>query len=129
MHTFKITILIILLLSIIIVSGLYSFNTLETSSKKIENQLVEVENSTLSEDWEKAKSWMDSVNSNWKTTSKAWTILIDNDEIDYIDESLSKMDKYILVKDKSMALAEIATLQLYIKHIPDKESFNIKNIL
>jgi hypothetical protein len=83
----------------------------------------------VSGDWGNAKARIASVNSDWKSTSKIWTALIDHIEIDNIDASLSKMEKYISVKDTSMALAEIATLQLFIRHIPEKEAFNLKNIL
>lgn len=129
MHTLKVTISIFLILGIIILAGLISFHILDSSSRKIQNQLVEVEKNTAAGDWEKAKAALNSVNQNWEKTSKVWTALIDHIEIDNIDESLSKMEKYILVKDTSMALAELSTLKLFIKHIPDKESFNLENIL
>jgi hypothetical protein len=129
MHTLKITISILLLLIIIIGLGLFSFSFLESSSKVIENQLVEVENNTYSGDWVKAGAWINSVKSNWASTSRIWTALIDHAEIDNIDTALAKMEKFILVKDSSMTLSEIATLKLLIKHIPDKEAFNLKNIL
>lgn len=129
MHTFKITAFILILLSIIIISGLFSLKTLETSSKKIEAQIKEVEINTISGNWEKAESRLTIINMDWKDTSKVWAAFIDHFEIDNIDTSLSKMEKYIYAKDTSMALAEIAALKQFIKHIPDMEAFSLKNIL
>jgi hypothetical protein len=129
MHTFKITASIALLLTIIIVSGIFSLKMLESSSKNIEQHLSLIESSTTSGDWAKSKSQLDLVNASWKKTSKVWTALIDHFEIDNIDTSLSKMEKYIYAKDTSMALAEIAALKQFIKHIPETEAFNLKNIL
>jgi uncharacterized membrane-anchored protein len=129
MQTLKFTASIGILLIIILVSGIFSLKILETTSRKIEIQLADVESNTKSGNWEKAESYLSSVNTNWKQTSKVWATLIDHLEIDNIDNSLSKTEKYIYAKDTSMALAEIAALKQYIRHIPDKEAFSLENIL
>jgi hypothetical protein len=38
------------------------------------------------------------------------------------------MKKYIEVKDRALALGEIANLKQYVKHIPQKETFNFRNV-
>jgi hypothetical protein len=129
MHTFKITATIIVLLSLIIVSGIFTLKVLNTSSKRIENQASAIENNTRSGNWEQAKAGLIALKKDWDKTSNVWSALIDHIEIDNIDASLTKMEKYIALKDTSPALAEAATLSQLIKHIPEKEAFNLKNIL
>ena len=129
MHTLKVSMLILFLLFLILASGIFSYHILETSAGKIENQLQEVEVNVFSGDWGKAKTQMELVDSDWKKTSKIWAAFIDHIEIDNIDTSLAKTEKYILSKDSSLFFAEIATLKLFIKHIPEKETLNLENIL
>lgn len=129
MHTYKIMGLILILLAIIIGASIFSSRTLASSSKRIENQVIEIQNSTKAGNWKKAESGLIAVKKDWNGTSDTWAALIDHIELDNIDESLSKMEKYIVVKDTSMALAEAATLGQLIKHIPEKDAFSLKNIL
>lgn len=129
MHTFKVSVIITVLLCIILVTGIIAYKTLSTTAEKMENHIVKIERSTTAQDWETAEKQISVAKNDWKDIEKVWSVLVDHFEIDNIDNTLSKIAKYIETKNVSMALAETATLRRYIKHIPEKEAFTLKNIL
>lgn len=128
MHTFKITSVIVVLLGLIIGFGLYSTHTLASSSKEMESKILDIEKSTKSGNWKEAAASLKSLKEDWKATSKTWTVLIDHFEIDNIDTTFSKIEKYIETKNTPLALAEVATARQYINHVPEMESLRLKNI-
>ncbi len=55
--------------------------------------------------------------------------LIHHQEMDRIEESVSKLHSYLHNRVSADAEAEIYNLKHFIKHIPEKEAFSIQNIL
>lgn len=128
-HTLKIIIFIFAIIAIITVSGLITHKALYSSSVDLENKLTSIENYTLSSDWVNADKTLKKVSEKWMSVKKTWSVLIDHQEIDNIDITLTRMEKFIQCKDTPSALAEAAALIKYVKHIPRKEVPGIENIL
>ena len=128
MHSAKIALSILALLVIIIGSSLIGANILSNTSDKLSGNIEKVESSTTSEDWNNALKYLDDIEKDWSKSEGIWSILIDHIEIDNIENSLTRMKKYIEVKDRALALGEIANLKQYVKHIPQKETFNFRNV-
>jgi hypothetical protein len=129
MSSTKFVVLTIILLLAIVSTGIYAKSTLSKSSEKLVNYITNMESNALAGNWENAKVELAQMQTYWSKAEKTWSILIDHIEIDNIDMTLSKMEKFIDVKDTSMALSEAAALKQNIQHIPDKESLNLENIL
>lgn len=127
-HSFKLLLSIAILLAIITGMGLISQNILSISATGLEKELSQVESSTVSNDWKTARTSLDKVSNKWTGLKGIWAVLIDHIEIDNIDIALSRLDKYILCKDTSSALAEASAMMKYIRHIPRKEAFKIENV-
>lgn len=128
MHTAKILLSISVLLVIIIGLSVFGANVLSNTSGRLEEHISRIEVSTTSGDWDNATGYLDDIEKDWTKSEGIWSILIDHIEIDNIENSLTRMKKYIEVKDKALALGEIANLKQYVKHIPQKETFNLRNI-
>ncbi len=128
MHSARIALSILALLVIIIGSSLIGANILSNTSGKLSGNIEKVESSTTSEDWNNALKYLDDIEKDWSKSEGIWSILIDHIEIDNIENSLTRMKKYIEVKDRALALGEIANLKQYVKHIPQKETFNFRNV-
>lgn len=128
MHTAKVLLSISVLLVIIIGLSVFGANVLSNTSGKLERHISRIEGSTTSGDWDNATGYLDDIEKDWTKSEGIWSILIDHIEIDNIENSLTRMKKYIEVKDKALALGEIANLKQYVKHIPQKETFNLRNI-
>lgn len=128
MHSFKVITSIIVLLAVIIGASIFSSRILASSSEKLQQQISEIERNTSEGNWEKAEESITSVEKDWEKLEKTWAKLIDHMEIDQIDNTLSRLTKYIETQDKPLALAEAAALKKYIEHIPEKESLQLKNL-
>lgn len=128
MQIIRVIIVLIILIAIITSIGFLSYSHLESSSEELVKDIETVENHIFSEDWKKAELKLDEFNNKWSEISKYWAILTDHFEIDNINATISKMSILIKAEDKSSALSETASLQQYIKHIPERESFVLKNI-
>ncbi len=129
MHTIKIAAAAIILTLLIITTGIIASHNLSKSSDKIESYISGIETNIKSSNWKKADSDLSNMKKEWKKIGTGWSILIDHIEIDNIDNSISRLSSFIRSKDSTEILAESSNLRQYIKHIPEKESFNLKNIL
>lgn len=116
-------------LAIIIAAGIFININLASSSDRMTENINRVEKLAKESSWAKAKEELNSMENMWSSSKKTWPMLIDHIEIDNIDASLSKADKYIETRDLSLLLGEISALRLYIRHIPEREAFVLKNIL
>jgi len=125
----KIIIPIVILFLLVIGSSIFATSTLTSSSKNLERQVSQIEDSAKDGSWDKAKESLASVENDWSKTEKVWTVLLDHIEIDNIDTTISRLSMFIEAKDKSLTLGEAAALKQYVKHIPEKDSFKLKNIL
>lgn len=128
MYNLKILALPAILLVLVIGTSLFALNTLSKNALELEQQINEVESYTLNKDWINAEKSLSSIKEDWDRVEKTWAVLLDHMEIDNIEISLIKMAEYIKTKDYTLALAEISALKQYVKHIPEKESFSLKNL-
>ena len=128
MHTAKILTLITSLVVLIFGTAFFTNRILFSDAHSLEEKIVTVEANMKKEDWIKAQSGFTSILDEWPAVESKWSLLIDHAEIDNIEDALTKVAEYIKSKNASLAFAELATLKNYIKHIPEKESLNIKNI-
>lgn len=127
-HTIKILIFMFAIVTIITVSGFFTLELLYETSYEIESKLKNIEASILSGNWAESEKTMKQVLNDWASTKKTWSVLIDHQEIDNIDVTLSRMEKLIKTMDTSSALAESSVLIKYVRHIPRKEAPGIENI-
>lgn len=129
MHTAKIIVSIILLLTLIIVSSSYTYNTLFTASERLDRHIAEIESNIKAKNWADASKGLSAFENEWSHENKTWEMLLDHFEIDNIDAAFARLSKYIETQDPTLALGEAASLKLMIKHIPEKEKLSINNIL
>ena len=127
-HTFKVLSSVFILAAMIFGMSFISQRILFITASDLEKDLSQVEDSTVSNDWNTAEASLKKVSEKWSGVKKTWAVLIDHMEIDNIDITLTRVEQYILCKDTSSALAEASALMKYIKHIPKKEAPNIENI-
>jgi hypothetical protein len=124
----KVITTIVFLLAVIISSGIFMTNALSKSSKELGEKIMEVEKHTQSKDWGKAMETLNSLKEDWEKTKSTWSMLIDHIEVDNIETSLTRVSKYVELRQAVFAMTEISTLKQYINHIPKKESFTLENI-
>lgn len=127
-NTVKVITSLVLITALVFGVSIYTKNIIDSTSRNLENQVTVVEDNTRAGNWEKAEAELSNMEKDWSRTKKIWAMLLDHIEVDNIDETLSKMSRYIESRESSLALAEASTLKQFIKHIPEKESFKLENI-
>lgn len=128
-HSVKVVTAIAALTVFIVGISLVALKVLDKTSTELVESISGVESGTASNNWKDAEKYLEQVRSKWSRTSATWSMLIDHQEIDNIEVTLSRMEKFISSRDAASALAETAALKNYVKHIPTRESLNLKNIL
>lgn len=124
----KTIIIILVLLSLIIGVAIFLQNMLINESHGMITNLESVTNLIRAEKWKDAKADMSKISDQWQHIRKRWHAVTDHTQIGLIDESLARLEVFILVKEKKDCLAEIAALQQNISYIPDKEKLTLSNI-
>lgn len=103
-------------------------NSLVHTAHDIANHLTILEDAVSKEDWQTATKEMATVQYEWDNIKRRWQILIDHQEIDNIDSTLAKVKSWVNQESKEDCMAELATLKLFVLHIPEREALRITNI-
>ncbi len=125
----RIFVTIIISMVLIFSAGIWVNNSLQTSSDHLCSQIETITQHIKSEDWEQAKENTAIFASKWREQAKWWPIILDHQEMDNVEFSLAKVKEFVKEEDKTLALGQLAEIKLMIKHLPEKERLNIKNIL
>lgn len=118
-----------LIMLILVGLGTFNFYYFDRTANNLSDGMNQLEQKVKQGEWAAADKLIGQFKSSWGNISNKWTILIDHQEIDEINTSVSRIDKYIETKDLPSFMAELAELRLLIEHVPAKEALNIKNIL
>lgn len=119
---------LIILTSLIIALGLFTQQLLYKDSVRLGDAIEKMQNNTKAGKWDQAVSDLNQIIRDWEEIKKYWSSLIDHQEIDNIDVTLSKLMPLLEEKDIASALSEAATLSKFIKHIPEREKLSLDNL-
>ncbi len=129
MHTFKVLTVVAVLAAIIISAGIVANSSFSTSANRLDTHIENIEKTVSDGNWSGAEESLLSIQNYWSKIQDLWAALLDHAEMDNIDATLSRLEKYIKSRDKALTLGEASLLKLYVKHIPEKEKFNLSNVL
>jgi len=119
---------VIIITIIFIALSIYSNKYLKDSAENMTSHIDKVEAYAKVQDWSNVKRELSSIEDIWSKLQNQWAMLIEHEEIDKLEMSLSKVSKYAEAKSFSDCLAENANLKLLIKHIPEIHVLNLKNV-
>jgi hypothetical protein len=106
-----------------------SYRYIQSTAQTLGSQLATVEQSISTQVWAAAQKELNTTQQHWDKSKPWWSILLDHQEIDKIDISLKRLDKYIVTQNVPLSLGEVAALEQLIEHIADTEKLNLRNIL
>jgi hypothetical protein len=109
--------------------SLITHQYIQTTTHALVTQLETIEQSITTRNWKNAQTELDTTHDRWDKNQTWWTILLNHEEIDTIDLSMERLEKYVVTEDNSLALGEISALKLLFDHIADSDQLNIRNIL
>lgn len=131
-RNFKYTILFLVYVAVIIaaiiVFSIYAQNLLRKDSSYLVNLIEELQDDIKNGKWDNADECLKKIDSNWSDVNSTWAVLIDHQEIDNIDSTLSRLKMLVEYEQKPMALSEADVLRNYVEHIPDKEKLTLENV-
>jgi hypothetical protein len=120
---------IIIIVVLLLGGSLTSYQYLQKTSQTLGSQLRTVEKSISAQQWEAAHKEWSTAQQGWDKNKTWWTILLDHQEIDKIDISLNRLEKYIETHNVSLSLGEVSSLRLQVDHISNTEQLTLQNIL
>lgn len=106
-----------------------SYRYINKTSQNMISQFDLVEKSIQDGRWETAKAQLQTAENTWDQTKYWWTILLNHQEIDNIDVSISRLKTYISSQGLALSLGEVSALKMYVDHISDTEAITVRNIL
>ncbi len=119
---------IIAIAAAIIAVSVFAQQILFRDSDQIVQTIERIEECVKSNNWEQAESQSDQIMKQWEDTKGIWSALVDHQEIDNIDVTLSRLQILVKSKDDTSALQEAAALKKFVGHIPVKEKLILDNV-
>lgn len=104
------------------------FSQVSESVEILSSLLEDMEDKIYNDNWKSVLDVYKLINDKWTNTSKILMLILDHGEMEKINLALEKLEKYISLKNKSLAIGEAASLKYLLNHIKEKESLSFKNI-
>lgn len=101
---------------------------IDSSASKLLVNIDDLKSQIDKGDWTRAKATIKDLDKSWGTTRRRWNMFIDHNEVDRIDDSMTRVGKWIELKEKKDCLVELAALSQALAHIPENEKLLIANI-
>ncbi|MCL2337382.1 MAG: DUF4363 family protein [Firmicutes bacterium] len=117
---------LVMSLLLLSVSVLYTFTD---DAAQMADSINRLEAQLLNNEWGQAESTAGEISGAWEQHKQWWPVFIDHQEIDNIDMTLARTVKFVENKARAQAIAELAVLKVLLKHVPEKERVNLKNVL
>lgn len=103
-------------------------SSLDRTADQLNQQLGEVELKLNTGDWDQSLLRLKKVRKSWEKVKPYWAILTNHEEMDLIEESLTKTIQAASCKSYADALIYLGVLRDSIKHIPEKERLSLENV-
>jgi len=113
----------------IVLLGWGNYRLLDRDSRLLLESVKTMRQAVENGGWDNAKKTLDEAEQKWKKANGYWPMLVHHEEIDRIEECLTKLKSYLEHHDKAESMAELYSLGYFLRHIPQKEAFILRNIL
>lgn len=126
--TVKTIVLIAAITAVIIAVSVLANQIMYRDSGKLVQSIEEAEESVRKNDWNQAAAQIEQITKTWEGIKGMWSALVDHQEIDNIDVTISRLQALIKTRDTSSVLSESAAMKKYVNHIPNKEKLSLDNV-
>jgi len=124
----KVWVTVVCFVILIVMFTLISTLLILGATNKIENDLSGLYENVVKNNYNLARSNYLDIVKKWNEYKKSWAMLIEHQEIDKIDEELTKIKEYLFEQDKTLLLSEISLLKFYVSHVREMILLKIENI-
>lgn len=113
---------------VLIFGGYWHNQYINQSATTLVKKFAYIEELIQERNWESVNQEIEKVKLDWHETKNYWSVLLNHQEIDNIDLSLKRVEKYIVEKESALSLGEVSALQLLFDHIAETETITLQNI-
>lgn len=124
----RIFVTIIISMVLIFSAGIWVNNSLQSTSDHLSAHIETVYQEVKNGDWDLAQENAERLESKWHDNTEWWPIILDHQEMDKIEFSLTKVKEFVGQEDQTLSLSQLAEIKLMIEQLPEKEKLNLKNI-
>ena len=121
-------IICIIIIASIISLDVFTQNFTEKTVSEISEDLNSLKQIILNENIEKMKKKANNIYNNWEDKNGKLAYFIEHDELEKVSNCLVETKSYIETKNYTDAIAELEEGIFVLKHIQEKNAFNLKNI-
>lgn len=114
---------------ILIGSSIYIGYSINHTSNHLQVQLNQAEVLIRSNNWNEALNNINKTYSYWSESKKWWAIVLNHSTLSNIEICYLRLQQFTMNKEVSLSLAELKTLLLLLKEIPESETLRLHNIL
>ncbi len=118
------TVILIFIIGLDVCSYYYLKNMANAISQSIEDLPDRIDGG----DWDAASDGLAKTSRQWSSVKGIWAVLINHQEIDNIEMSLTRLKSFVKYKDINESMAEYNTFKALVEHIPESEKFSLVNI-
>ena len=121
----------ILLTAFLLIIGLHIFQNeyLKRTSRYLFTDLKSIELALRREDFEEANKQVEYLNKTWKGLQEYWDSFGEHDSVEEITESISTLENYIKLEEKTEAIIEANNVKSNIYFVLEGEKVIIGNVL
>ena len=121
----------ILLTALLLIIGLHIFQNeyLKRTSRYLFTDLKSIELALRREDFEEANKQVEYLNKTWKVLQEYWDSFGEHDSVEEITESISTLENYIKLEEKTEAIIEANNVKSNIYFVLEGEKVIIGNVL
>ncbi|MDP4161174.1 MAG: DUF4363 family protein, partial [Bacillota bacterium] len=117
---------IFVIVFILAIGSFISHTYIQTTTHNLVLQLETIEQLISTQNWKAADMELGNVQQRWDNNKTWWTVLLDHQEIDTIDLSMKRLEKFVETQSTSLSQGEVSALKLLYDHIADSDQLNLR---
>ncbi len=125
----KLLISLLIIFAAIVTLGFWTNHSLKVSTDELLGNIDQVVQGIENNRWDAAYAQTIELENKWDKKASWWPTVLDHQEIDNIEFAMARVREYVATRDTALSRGELSELRLMLKHIPEKESIRLKNIL
>ncbi len=125
----KVVIITTIILILFFTGALFFSQYVTINNEKLLTTIDKLDKAILVEDWETAKGHLDNIKEDWNKVNTIYEVLLEHYDIDSVNVSLNKIEKYMEVEERNLIIGEVTQLRFIIDLIKKRETFTLSNLL
>ncbi|MCL6639185.1 MAG: DUF4363 family protein [Firmicutes bacterium] len=124
----RLLLVLLLIFAAVVSFGFWTNRLLDKSAGELLQNTEQIAQGLENNRWDLAYEQTAALEKTWAEKAKWWPAVLDHQEIDNIEFALARFKEYVATRNTALAWGQLSEIKLMIKHIPEKEAVNVKNI-